>query len=214
MRAVVERRGVAAPWLPWAVLAAFLALTLLVAFDRTGVTRELDRPVDRWVVDHRAAGWTTFFRAATNLGNPGLAFVLGIVLAGIAAVRSRRVALLIALVACARPLASLLVKDGVGRPRPRLSHLVAASGDSFPSGHVLAATVVWGCVPLVALAWGTARGVVRTLWALAALLVVVVACSRVYLGVHWLTDVIGGALLGALLLVAAYRIVTVRTIDG
>jgi undecaprenyl-diphosphatase len=94
-----------------------------------------------------------------------------------------------------------------------LGHLVAASGDSFPSGHVLAATVVWGCVPLVALAWGVARGLVRMLWAVAAVFVVVVACSRVYLGVHWLTDVVGGALLGALLLVPAYRIGTIPTMD-
>ena len=70
---------------------------------------------------------------------------------------------------------------------------------------MLAAAAFWGAIPVVLLVWAAARGFVVTATAFAAAAVFVVAVSRVYLGVHWFTDVLGGAALGALLLVPVYR---------
>lgn len=189
--------------LPIAAAAPFVLVTALVWIDAAAAVSGVDSSVERWTVRHRAAGWTEFFRAATNLGNPGVAFTLGLLLGVLALVRSRRIGLVLLVAALLRPLASTVVKNLVDRPRPTLSELVQAAGASYPSGHALAATVLWGAVPLTMLAWSAARGFVRAAAAVAVVAVVITAASRVYLGVHWPTDVLGGALLGGLLLVPA-----------
>jgi hypothetical protein len=74
-------------------------------------------------------------------------------------------------------------------------HLAPSSGFSFPSGHTAAAAATWAAVALV-LGRGRPLRVKAWLAAGAALVTVAVAASRVLLGVHWLTDVIGGAALG------------------
>ena len=90
------------------------------------------------------------------------------------------------------PLLSTLLKVLVDRARPP-GELVHPVGASFPSGHATYAGAT--CVALVLLftAPGARR---RWWWALAGLGVVGMAWSRTFLQVHWLTDVIAGALLG------------------
>jgi hypothetical protein len=87
------------------------------------------------------------------------------------------------------------VKELVDRERPPVLHLASSSGFSFPSGHTAAAAATWAAVALV-VGRGHPLRVQAWLAAGAALLTVAVAASRVLLGVHWLTDVIGGAALG------------------
>jgi membrane-associated phospholipid phosphatase len=188
-----------------ALAAGLLVVTLAVLIDHGSPAARLDLPVERWVIARRSVDWTAFFRGATHLGDPGSAFAGGLVLSAAAAFRSPRVAVVLLLIALVRPLTANVLKDVVGRPRPQLSQLVTAAGDAFPSGHTLAACVFWGALPAVLAVWSTSRVAVRTAAAVGTVLVVLVACSRVYLGVHWLTDVLGGALLGLLLLVPLYR---------
>jgi undecaprenyl-diphosphatase len=88
-----------------------------------------------------------------------------------------------------------LIKVVVGRARPDVSVLVGFSGQSFPSGHSAAAAACWGAVALlVARRWP--RSARSAAYGAAAAIAVGVACSRVFLGVHWLSDVIAGLAVG------------------
>jgi undecaprenyl-diphosphatase len=102
-----------------------------------------------------------------------------------------------------------LVKQLVARPRPSapLVHvLIPTGGYSFPSGHVMGFTSFFGV--LAVLAWlRLPPGPPRTLLiVLCAVLIGLVGPSRIYLGVHWFTDVAGGYLLGTLWLLAVLQI--------
>lgn len=107
-----------------------------------------------------------------------------------------------------------LVKGMVLRARPELvPHLVSANGYSFPSGHATASAVCY--LTLAALAGQVTPDRAARLYLLVAavLLVGAIGCSRVYLGVHWPSDVLAGWLFGALWAIGWWRI-ELRVLGG
>ncbi|MFF4353010.1 phosphatase PAP2 family protein [Streptomyces sp. NPDC001530] len=96
------------------------------------------------------------------------------------------------------------LKSAVGRARPVWSDPVdSAHYAAFPSGHTLTATVVCGLVLWLIHRYGAGRALRRTALALAVISVVGVGLTRVWLGVHWPSDVVGGWLMGALIVALA-----------
>ncbi|MGQ4383936.1 phosphatase PAP2 family protein [Streptomyces sp. SAS_270] len=97
-----------------------------------------------------------------------------------------------------------VMKAAVGRERPSWPDPVdSAHFAAFPSGHALTATVVCGLLLWLLRLYGAGRVLWRTAVALAAVSVVGVGVTRVWLGVHWASDVLGGWLFGALLVALA-----------
>lgn len=94
----------------------------------------------------------------------------------------------------------------VGRPRPPVEQLEEIVTDSYPSGHMAAATALYlGLVIIVF--WHTTNSLARAgIVALAVIAPTVVAVSRLYLGVHYLSDLIAGLLLGLTSIVVALNI--------
>lgn len=101
-------------------------------------------------------------------------------------------------------LVSTIVKIAVNRPRPSepLVHIVQkASQQSFPSGHVMFYIVYFGFLTVLMYHLKAIPKAVRiTVAAISILLIFAIPYSRIYLGDHWFTDVLGGFLLGMLLL--------------
>lgn len=99
---------------------------------------------------------------------------------------------------------NVLLKILVARPRPT-RHLVevfqAATGQSFPSGHVMAYLAYWGLLFSFGIILFNGKSWWRILLlVVSALFVVLIAPSRIYLGDHWATDVLGSYLIGGVLL--------------
>ncbi|MEX1004875.1 MAG: phosphatase PAP2 family protein [Acidimicrobiia bacterium] len=103
----------------------------------------------------------------------------------------------------------LTVSAVIGRARPDVEQLDPAPPTaSFPSGHV-GATVTFALIVAVIVFWATRKAVWRALAVTAAVVLpVMMALSRMYRGMHFLTDVVGGALLGAAAAVGAWLVVT------
>lgn len=141
----------------------------------------------RWIVD--------VARVITHLGDPLVVTVLTALLAVLLWWRhDRRGALFVVATRLLAMVVSSGVKIVVRRHRPVLAHPFAhAYGYSFPSGHALGSAALWASVAFLAATRGLSR---KWAVALAVALPVVVAASRVILGVHYVTDVLGGLLLG------------------
>jgi undecaprenyl-diphosphatase len=109
----------------------------------------------------------------------------------------------------------LLVTNTVGRPRPPVPRLdVAPPTSSFPSGHTAAAVALYGCLALVVLRQLANRWLAYTIAVLCWCVPVIVAVSRVYRGMHYVTDVTFGAIGGGLWLLVTVLVVLPRATYG
>lgn len=167
---------------------------LLRAWPRVAAT---DLSVARWAAGHATGLSSAALRVVTGMGSTVVVVLAGSAVAILVALRSRRVVpiLFIAFVLVGQSLIVHLIKVLVGRPRPSIAVLTGYSGQSFPSGHSAAAAACWGAIAIV-LARRTSTGVRAIAYGAAAGVAVAVACSRVFLGVHWTSDVLAGLSVG------------------
>ncbi|MER6088940.1 phosphatase PAP2 family protein [Streptomyces bluensis] len=166
---------------------------------------DIARTTHGWAVDE--PGVTQVFRILTDWVWDPLTMR---VIAAVAVVwlvwrRSARMLALWVAVTCA--LGTLVqqgMKAAVGRERPVWPDPVdSAHYAAFPSGHAMTATVVCGLVLWLLHLYGAGRALWRTAVTVSVVSVVGVGLSRIWLGVHWPSDVLGGWLLGALTVVLA-----------
>ena len=164
--------------------------------SQTGLYR-YDASAAAWGAEHATPTSTWVLGLITWLGATVTVLSVTAALGILEWVERRRLAVLafLLVVVVGQNLIANTVKELVDRERPPVPHLAPSSGFSFPSGHTASAAATWAAVALV-LGRGRPLPVKAWLAAGAALVTVAVAASRVLLGVHWLTDVIGGAALG------------------
>lgn len=203
---------------PGVLLGAVVSLVLGIAFLVLGDTVAEDGRVqaDRWLIlelhHHASVGWTRFMRLATDLGSAYVTVPLMIVLISYLLWRHRTsTGGAVAAFWIGAQLIDLVTKPLYHRDRPSLFPALArASGYGFPSGHTVTAVLTYGLIAAV-LARSQTGWRRRLLIALAVVIIIAVATSRVYLGVHYPSDVFGGILIGgawlqlAILVLAAIK---------
>jgi undecaprenyl-diphosphatase len=191
--------------------ALVLAVVLgALATVRHGAPLVWDRPITDASVALRGPLIDRIALWVSRLGSTPVVLVAGVIGVIVAARRCRALAVVMLATIGLRPPLEWLLKDLVARPRPTGARLVAGTGFSYPSGHVLAAVATWGFVPLVAALYIHRRWLWWTLTGLAWSAITLVAWSRVWLGVHWTSDVVGGLAIGFLALSAAEVVIDDR----
>ncbi len=197
-RAVLAFAAVGLAAVPFAIL-------VLLVRARSGPVLHLDNDtaesLHSFAVTHPT--FTSAMKLVSRIGSPlGWWLVLTPVFAWLLLRRLPRLAAFLAVAAVGSSLLNSLIKATVDRARPHLPDSVAtAHGTSFPSGHAQSATV--GCGILVLIFLPVVRRGWRTwLYLSAALVVALIGFSRLALGVHYLSDVVGGIIIGVAWLLA------------
>jgi membrane-associated phospholipid phosphatase len=167
-----------------------------------------DSGLSRWVAGERNHDLNDVTAVTSEVGGTLTVAALAVLAVAVAALvwRRWREPMLVAVAVAGEVGIFLLVTMLVDRERPPVRHLdEAPPTSSFPSGHTAATIVLWGA--LAVLANERARSaLVRNLFLVLAFVVpLLVASSRMYRGMHFLTDVLGGMLLGGLWLLATVR---------
>jgi membrane-associated phospholipid phosphatase len=186
------------------LIAGVLVLTAgawvfgLMAEELAEGDTHVDMRVADWLHEHASRGWTEFFEAVTFLGNVptlvAVTFVAAILLS-----RKRQTAelQLLLLAAIGVQILTLGLKLGFERERPFFSDpLATESSYSFPSGHASVSLAVYGTLGYIAARHASTRRAQLAALGAAALLVLLIGFSRLYLGVHFLSDVIAGFSIG------------------
>jgi membrane-associated phospholipid phosphatase len=193
------------------VLAVLIAGGLLTAWAGDGFMdlaervhakssrlEQTDTRIHDWAVGERTSGATLFFTLTTNIGSPiGVAievFIVSVILA----FRQRWRWLIYLLITYGGGwLLEFELKRYFARARPAVAEMLRhANGYSFPSGHAMGSAVAYGALAYLAFrairSWPVRTAVIAFLYTL----LVAVALSRVYLGVHWVSDVLAGLTAG------------------
>ena len=185
--------------------AAPFAILILLVRAKSDPVVHLDNDtaesLNSFALGHPA--FTTAMKVVSRIGSPmGWWLVLTPVFAWLLFRRLPRLAAFLAVTAVGSSLLNSLIKATVDRARPHLPESVAtAHGTSFPSGHTQSATVGCGILVLIFLPV-VRRGWRKWLYLAAALVVAVIGFSRIALGVHYLSDVVGGVIIGIAWLLA------------
>jgi undecaprenyl-diphosphatase len=191
-------------WL--AVAAAVWVFVELADEVLEGETRAVDErlllilrtPEDR--SDPVGPSWVEeLARDVTGLGSAGVLTIVTLAAAGVLVLqRKRRLALYVVGAVAGGTLLGMLLKWGFDRPRPDLvAHGQVVYTSSFPSGHSMMSAVAFLTLGVLLASGQTNMALRAYLIGLAGFLTAIVGVSRVYLGVHWPTDVLAGWTAGA-----------------
>ncbi len=177
----------------------------------TSIVGSGELEVMRKIAAQRSATLTEAARVVTWAGSAFVLIPLALITCGML-VRAglRHEAFAVAASLAGAMLISDLVKLLVSRPRPPVEHLQAVTGSSFPSGHTTQASAFWFSLAVVLGAAGAPPRTTRVAATVALLVVLAVAASRVYLGVHYPSDVVAGMLLGTGWAAWVFRCLRVR----
>ncbi len=172
---------------------------------------EIDLAFSHAVQSISLPGMEQLMRAISLMGDTALWTGVFVALACVTLVirRTWRTAVILLMAILLSQFMKMGVKDLVARPRPTAENvnLLTRTRDySFPSGHTVHYTVYFGFLCFLAFAEMKSFPLRAALFVVSAFMVLTIGLSRVYLGCHWLTDTLGGYLLGAAILSASIAI--------
>ncbi|MBM7642380.1 phosphatase PAP2 family protein [Streptococcus loxodontisalivarius] len=156
------------------------------------------------------AGLTSFFKTITVVGNTSTQVIIVVLIAGLFYWKKmRREAYFIAGNGILAGLFIISLKHIFQRPRPSISHLVEAAGYSFPSGHSMGTMLILGNLIVIAYKLCQKKGLASLIAILLGLTIFLVGLSRIYLGVHYPSDVLAGFILGfGCLMITSHKYLT------
>ncbi|MEK7123546.1 MAG: phosphatase PAP2 family protein [Patescibacteria group bacterium] len=157
-----------------------------------------DRLILNYIQSFQSPFLTPVFLALTFLGDKF--FVVAAVLSAAAVLfyfKFKREALFIIAATAGSQILSFLFKNLIARPRPFINTLAEADGFSFPSGHSIAAVAFYGALAWVLLEFFDKKWKKSLTIGVVSVFIMLIGLSRIYLGVHWPSDVLGSFALGA-----------------
>ncbi len=206
-------------WLTFALTVAALSVWAFAGLTQDVVGHDelalVDPHFETWVVAHRTAWLSSAMQIITWLGSAAVIVPLMLMAVVVFVARLRDWGSAFLLLVAVAGAASLyeIVKLAVGQSRPPATFWIGHyGGAAFPSGHATQAVAFYGMLAVLLSAGRSLRAQALLLTG-AALVAIAVGASRIYLGAHWLTDVLAGYALGAAwvaLVIATSLLITAR----
>ena len=187
-------------------LVLFVMLGYLVKFFPASL-KGVDRQVQLIVRHHMSDALTSFYKVVTNFG--GTVYIPILVIAVLVFLLLKKwyaEAIFITIDVALMPILVLIFKHVYSRTRPTLPHLVVENGLSFPSGHASASLMFYTCLMVLICQRLNNQQIKWLVRVLFSMFIVVIGISRIYLGVHYPTDILGGWLMSGSILLITYPI--------
>ncbi|HEY0769189.1 MAG TPA: phosphatase PAP2 family protein [Sphingobacteriaceae bacterium] len=176
-------------------LDVFIELTDELAENELG---SFDNTVSNYVVSFRSSSLTPFFRFMTDMGDRFAYIIITIALGGYLFLRHKNWKFIAqtVLVLLLSTVTNILLKSMINRARPAHEHLVQVNTLSFPSGHSMSAMAFYGFLTYLAIVSRIPMILKVVLTVVLIITILSIGISRIYLGVHYPSDVAAGFLGG------------------
>lgn len=192
-----------------ACVLLFIVISTLVSF---AVVEQWDMTVMQRIEEWRSDEWNSFFVVITEVGGTLCYAVVALLAVLFLAVKRKwGNAGFVLLSVLGAWLLNTILKLLFARVRPDVTHLVEADGYSFPSGNAMVSLALYGFVAYLIILSVRQFGVKLTVVGVTVVLLALIGISRVYLGVHYPTDIVAGYAAGGFWLSVCVWISQVRT---
>lgn len=196
----------------WIWFALFIAVFILFSIIGSLYNNEIisiDVFMHDLVVNNlRSDGLTFIMLFITNFCNPIILILLSLVILLIC--KDKKMGLIIMINLFVSILLNIIFKGIIQRDRPLEDFLITESGYSFPSGHSMVSMAYYGLIIYFIYKKIKDKRVRNILMILIGLLILAIGFSRIYLGVHFASDVIGGFLISIIYLVCAIKLLNLK----
>ncbi len=196
----------------WIWFALFIAVFILFSIIGSLYNNEIisiDVFMHDLVVNNlRSDGLTFIMLFITNFCNPIILILLSLVILLIC--KDKKMGLIIIINLLVSILLNIIFKGIIQRDRPLEDFLITESGYSFPSGHSMVSMAYYGLIIYFIYKKIKAKRVRNVLMILIGFLILAIGFSRIYLGVHFASDVIGGFLISIIYLVCVIKLLNLK----
>ncbi len=181
-----------------AIASIIFAISIKIFYELAeGLTKDeflvFDKTVTNFLIKIRTKNLTTFFLFITNLGDRLAYFILITIISLYLYFKNNlKIAFQIVFVLLLSSIANLLLKRAINRQRPFEEHLVFVDSLSFPSGHAMSAMAFYGFIIYLFLKFVSSVWAKIILIAICISMILLIGISRIYLGVHFPSDVVAG----------------------
>ena len=181
------------------LILLFILVTVLVC---NGLTKNIDNSVYNFIISFRCNFLDNYFRLITKLGNVTyVIIVLGIC---VLFIRNRNVVYLCFSMSLS-VIFNYIIKHIIKRDRPNVLRLISQGGYSYPSGHTMISICCYGYLFYYVYKYVKNKYLRISLLILLSIIIISIPISRIYLGVHYFSDIVGGLLLGGVILFIVIR---------
>ncbi len=180
------------------IISSLLCLFILnTIFVITGLTKDIDKIVYNFIISFRCDILDNYFKFITHLGNASYV----IILLGICIVLMRnKHALYLCFSSSSSVVFNTIFKNIIRRDRPNILRLITQGGFSYPSGHAMITMCCYGYLFYYVYNFVKNKYLKIILLIILGILIISIPISRIYVGVHYFSDIIGGLLLGGCIL--------------
>lgn len=178
------------------LIISFIILLILVKLEKT---MNIDTKVYNFIIKIKSNELTNIVKAITNLGDTFI--IISSIIMCFLLFRKRIYPILITSNILGIVLLNQTLKHIVMRPRPEFLHLVEESGFSFPSGHSMAAFGFYGYFIYLISISKLNKKIKIILNIILSILILLIGLSRVYLGVHYISDIVAGFIMSFIYLI-------------
>ena len=207
MRLKMKTKEIVSKNIKWIILFICILITVLIAEDvMEKEIMELDTIGYKIMSEHIISDTITpIAKAITQFGGAIFLITLSIILLLI--IKNKKIGILIWINLAISTILNQILKNIIQRPRPTEFRIINENGYSFPSGHSMASAAFYGFLIYLIYKKVKNKYLKWTLISLLSILIILIGASRVYLGVHYTSDVIAGILISTSYLIMFISII-------